>query len=100
MALDKRPLGQAMLVSASCHNDSEIAKANKLCVDFAVLGPVLHTQTHPAAIPLGWEGFRRLTDRANFPVFALGGMSSEQLNVAYQNGAQGIAAIRALWRNQ
>ena len=45
------------LTAASCHTREELARAGELGLDFAVLGPVLPTPTHPFATPLGWERF-------------------------------------------
>ena len=42
--------------------------------DFAVLSPVWSTPGHPDAQPIGWEGFARLVEPVDFPVFALGGL--------------------------
>jgi 8-oxo-dGTP diphosphatase len=96
-ALSSRPLPKELWVAASCHNAAEIAQANSIKVDFAVLGPVLATRSHPGAATLGWEMFQQLIEAANFPVYALGGMSAEHLERAYARGGQGIAAIRSLW---
>ena len=64
-----------------------------------VLSPVLPTQSHPDAELLGWERFAAWADGASIPVFALGGMRPELIETAWQHGAQGIAAIRGLWRD-
>lgn len=96
-ALSSRPLSQDHWVAASCHNHDEIAQANRIQADFAVLGPVLTTGSHPGAPTLGWKMFRQLAATADFPVYALGGMSVEQLPTAYAHGACGIAAISAVW---
>jgi 8-oxo-dGTP diphosphatase len=97
MEFTVRPLPQDLWVAASCHNAEEIAQANRLNADFAVLAPVLPTQSHPQAPALGWDRFHQLADAANLPVYALGGMSADHLSIAYEHGAQGIAAIRSLW---
>jgi 8-oxo-dGTP diphosphatase len=97
MTCTARPLAKDFWVGASCHNTAEIEQANSINADFAVLAPVLPTQSHPQAATLGWEPFRQLTDMANLPVYALGGMSVQHLAVAHEHGAQGIAAIRSLW---
>jgi 8-oxo-dGTP diphosphatase len=97
MACTARPLAKHFWVGASCHNATEIAQANSIDADFAVLAPVLPTQSHPQADTLGWEALRQLTDMANLPVYALGGMSVQHLAMAHEHGAQGIAAIRSLW---
>ncbi|MDE2089435.1 MAG: Nudix family hydrolase [Gammaproteobacteria bacterium] len=97
LALRERPLEQARWVAASCHDAAELAHARRVGVDFAVLAPVRSTASHPGARPLGWEGFQALAGEASLPVYALGGVTPDDLETAYRSGAQGIAAIRALW---
>ncbi len=85
------------LVGASCHNAADIAKAEKLQLDFAVLGPVCATPTHSGAVLLGWEGFRKLAAGSRIPLYALGGMMPSDLPQALSCGAQGIAMVRGAW---
>jgi len=94
----ERPIATDKLLSAACHNVKEIAQAAKLDVDFAVISPVLFTQSHPDYETLGWNRFREMADIAPFPVYALGGMASSHINMATTFGAQGIAGISGLWR--
>ena len=49
MSLAKRPIGAGTLVAASCHDAAELAQAAAIGVDFAVLGPVRVTASHPGA---------------------------------------------------
>ncbi len=95
MCASTRPLDRYHLVAASCHNADELAHACAIGVDFAVLSPIHPTPAHPDAVPLGWDGFRSLACSATVPVYALGGVGSDDLSVAWQHGAQGIAAVRA-----
>ncbi|KAB2913820.1 MAG: DNA mismatch repair protein MutT, partial [Dechloromonas sp.] len=81
-------------VGASCHAAGEIARAGELELDYALLGPVLATPTHPESPCLGWTEFGRLISGNTLPVFALGGMKNEMLTVAQQAGAHGIALMR------
>jgi len=81
-------------VGASCHNALELAKAVELGCDYALLGPVLPTLTHPEASPMGWAEFTRLITDCPIPVFALGGMQGDMMLEAQQNGAHGIAMMR------
>ncbi len=83
--------------AASCHNAAELARAAQLGVDFAVLGPVQATPTHPDAQALGWDGFGELVRGATLPVFALGGIAPGELETAWRRGAHGIAMIRGNW---
>ena len=81
-------------VGASCHDAAEIARAGTLDLDYALLGPVLPTQTHPEASGLGWTTFSQLLAGNTLPVFALGGMQGNLLGDAQQHGAHGIALMR------
>jgi len=84
--------------AASCHNAEELACAAQLGIDFAVLGPVQATPSHPDSMPLGWKGFAALARGASLPVFALGGMKPGDLETAWRCGAQGIAMVRGSWQ--
>ena len=98
MALSGRPLDDSYLVAASCHNREQLEHAVNLGLDFAVVSPVRATSSHPGARPLGFTGLHDLTERSSIPVYALGGMHIDDLATAFRCGAQGIAAIRGLWR--
>lgn len=95
MALQAKPEG--LLCAASCHNEAELEQAQKLNLDFVVLGPVLPTQSHPGMETLGWERFSELAKNASLPVYALGGLQPQDLKRAWQAGAHGIAMQRGMW---
>lgn len=82
----------------SVHTREELATAVRLGADFAVLGPVQSTASHPGAEALGWDRWRRLREGFNLPVYAIGGLGPDDLARAWQHGAQGIAGISAYWR--
>ena len=85
------------LKGASCHDANEFDRARAAGCDFAVLGPVRATPTHPGAPVLRWSGFARLARGAGMPVFAIGGLGNGDIAAALQSGGQGVAAIRAFW---
>ncbi len=95
--LDARPLPAEVPSAASCHHADDLRRAQALGCDFAVLGPVLPTDSHPGEPTLGWEGFEALRESVSLPLYAIGGLTSDHLLIARRHGAQGIAAIRALW---
>ena len=94
-ALSTRPQCSGWL-GASVHDREGLQRAMALPVDFVVAGPVERTQTHPEASPLGVAGFAALCAGASCPVFALGGLTAEDLPRLRAVGAQGIAGIRGL----
>lgn len=93
----QRPLPPHLWVAASCHHAAEIQQANRIQTDFIVLSPVKPTTSHPDAKPLGWSQFFHLTESANCPVYALGGMTKLDIPKAWAHGGQGIAGIRGVW---
>jgi len=90
--LSKRPVN-IKLCAASCHNPQEIQQAQRLKIDFISLSPVKTTPSHPHTRPIGWQQFWQDSLLANCPVYALGGISKNDLNCARAHGAQGIAGI-------
>jgi len=82
---------------ASCHSGEELHLAERLGVDFTVLGPVHPTPSHPDAVPLGWDRFREIAAGASVPVYALGGVLSRDLEQALSCGAHGLAMVRGAW---
>ncbi|MCF6322995.1 MAG: Nudix family hydrolase [Gammaproteobacteria bacterium] len=96
-SLNNRPLGCDYKLSASCHDAAELKQASDVGIDFAVLSPVMPTNTHPGAETLGWQQFESLLEASQVPVYALGGMMLADLATAQNAGAQGVAAIGALW---
>jgi 8-oxo-dGTP diphosphatase len=82
---------------ASCHNGEDLRRAEKLGCDFALLSPVLPTQSHPGAAHLGWENFEAIAAGSSIPVYALGGLTRHDMQTAWQHGAHGIALLRQAW---
>jgi len=83
--------------AASCHNREELLQAVRLGAEFAVLSPVLPTQSHPGAPVLGWDGFAAASRNLPIPVYALGGMQRELLDTALAHNAHGIAMLSGIW---
>jgi 8-oxo-dGTP diphosphatase len=90
-----RPAGRC--VGASCHNAEELQRAARLGLDFAVLGAVKPTATHPGQPPIGWDTFERLVQQSGVPVFAIGGLVRADREDAMTHGAHGLAMIRGAW---
>jgi 8-oxo-dGTP diphosphatase len=86
-----------LLVGASCHTHADVMHASALDVDLIVLGPVHATPTHPHAIPLGWNGFAKAILGTRVPVYALGGLQPQDVDIAIAHGAHGIAMRRHAW---
>jgi 8-oxo-dGTP diphosphatase len=95
--LPTRPLPDGLPVAASCHVAADLRQAEALGCDFAMVGSVYPTLSHPGGEPLGWPGFAGLREGVSLPIYAIGGMVPADIPQARRHGAQGIAAIRGLW---
>lgn len=91
-----RPAGT--WVGASCHDAAELAQADAIGCDFATLGPVAPTASHPGAPTLGFDGLAERIAATPVPVYALGGLDADDLDAAEAAGAHGVATMRAAWR--
>lgn len=86
-------------VGASCHNRAELARAATLGLDYALLGHIQATASHPGQAAMGWHGLTDcLAPAAPLPVFALGGLRAANLGEARQAGAHGVAQMRGAWQ--
>ncbi len=94
-ALSARPACE--WVGVSCHDGAELAHAAAIGADFALLSPVLPTQTHPGAPTLGWERFAELAAASPIPVYGLGGLGRDDVARARSHGAHGVALLRGAW---
>ena len=93
MAAGTRPPGR--IVGASCHDEAELVHAAALGLDYAVLGPVKDTPSHPGAAVLGWDRFAGLVRDCPMPVYAIGGLGRGDLADARRHGAHGVALLSA-----
>jgi 8-oxo-dGTP diphosphatase len=83
-------------IGVSCHDRQELCRAAALGADFAVLGPVRATSSHPQATGMGWAAFRDQVADVGLPVYAIGGLRDDDVGAAREAGGQGVAGIRGV----
>lgn len=88
---------EEMIIGASCHSIEDLKQAEARKYNFALLSPVKKTLTHPSIDPMGWKSFQEIINQVQIPVYALGGMACSDIPNAFESGAVGIAAQRAIW---
>lgn len=92
-----RPIAKNKLLGVSTHTNEDIQQALKIDADFILLSPVKETSSHPGVPGIGWETFAQKVQSITVPVYALGGMKAEDVQVAKSHGGQGVAAISGFW---
>ncbi len=87
-------LGNERLIGLSTHTPEQIEQAAG--VDYIGVGPVHETPTKPGRPAVGLELVRYATAHARLPFFAIGGISTANVDVVREAGAGRIAVVRAL----
>ncbi|MCQ0032282.1 thiamine phosphate synthase [Burkholderia glumae] len=95
-AAASRPEAAGLLLSAACHDAASLRHADRIGADLATLSPVKPTLSHPGAPGLGWPRFAEWVAGTRLAVYALGGMTRDDLPIARAHGAHGVAGIRGL----
>lgn len=83
------------LIGISVHTVEEAERARN--ADYVGAGPVFRTSTkEDAKEPIGLEGLRKIVSATNLPVFAIGGISLENVRSVLECGVAGVAVVSAL----
>ena len=62
--------------------------------DYAILGPIWQTRSHPARQTIGLQAIRQASGG---PVIAIGGITPDRVHACTEAGAYGVAVISAIW---
>ncbi|HLC42539.1 MAG TPA: thiamine phosphate synthase [Methylomirabilota bacterium] len=93
----RRLLGSGKLIGVSTHSLDQAKSAEKEGADFIVFGPVFDTPSKRGyGPPLGIDALAKAADALGKPVFAIGGISVEDVPRLRKAGARGVAAISAI----
>jgi thiamine-phosphate pyrophosphorylase len=95
-ASEIRKFFPSALIGASTHSVLEAIEAERDGADFVVTGPVHPTPSKPGAEPMGATGLARVCMAVNVPVFALGGIDTDNALSAVIAGAAGVACKSAV----
>lgn len=93
----RKLLGPNKLIGVSTHHPDEIAPHAAAGADFVTFGPVFPTPSKAAfGEPVGLENLQNACQQSPIPVYALGGIKTDNCRQASAAGASGIAMISAL----
>ncbi|MCZ2827317.1 thiamine phosphate synthase [Modestobacter sp. VKM Ac-2986] len=98
-AADPLPRDRPALLGRSCHSAAELTRARAEGCDWAFLSPLAATASKPGYGPaLGAAGLAALVPLGP-PVFALGGVTPEDVAGCRAAGAHGVAVMGAVMRD-
>ncbi|MGH7886507.1 MAG: thiamine phosphate synthase [Candidatus Binatia bacterium] len=90
-------LGPAKLIGYSTHAAHEAKDAERSGADFILFGPVFFTPSKaPFGAPQGLAPLKETVAQVALPVYAIGGIKSENLVATMTTGCRGVALISAI----
>ena len=83
-------------IGCSVHSLEEALVAEQGGADYVTFGHIYASGSHPNLPPRGVMALRRIVDRVNIPVIAIGGIDVANLEAVLDTGCSGIAIIGAI----
>jgi thiamine-phosphate pyrophosphorylase len=91
-------LGPERWVGVSCHDAGEVDAAVRSGADFAFVGSIYPTASHPGRTGMGPTGLAEIAARTSgLPLLGIGGIGSDEVEALLDAGAHGVATIRGVW---
>jgi thiamine-phosphate pyrophosphorylase len=90
-------MGPTKLIGLSTHDIDQVKEAERLKPDYIGFGPIFKPgskQDHDPVV--GIEGLRAVRSLTALPIFAIGGVTLENVGEVMQAGANGVAVISAI----
>ena len=94
---EARRLLDHALLGFSAHTLAEARRAEAEGADYAFLGTIFPSASHPGRRPAGLPLLERTAPGARIPVLAIGGVTPERAREVRAGGAYGVAVIRGIW---
>jgi thiamine-phosphate pyrophosphorylase len=90
-------LGSQKLIGVSTHTLEEAKEAEKNGADFILFGPVYFTASKAVyGSPQGLSALKTIVDNISLPIYAIGGITLENLEPTRNTGVRGVALISAI----
>jgi thiamine-phosphate pyrophosphorylase len=99
LAMARSILGPDRLIGISTHRPEQVVAATVGGADYIGYGPIFTPFSKPDhEAVVGLEGLRAIRGLTALPVFAIGGITLEQVPAVMRAGANGVAVISSLAR--
>ena len=93
----RKVMGPNKLIGLSTHNSAQVKEAERLKPDYVGFGPIFKPgskQDHDPVV--GIAGLRAIRSLTSLPIFAIGGITVDQVEEVMRAGANGVAVISAI----
>jgi len=96
VAAARRVVGPRLLLGRSVHSVAEARAAEREGADYALLGTIYPTASHPDVAGAGPALVRAVRAAVHLPLIAVGGIDATTLDAVLDAGADGAAVLRAV----
>lgn len=87
---------KAQLLGVSVHSKEQAEKALALGADYLTAGHIFATDCKKGVPPRGLDFLKEICDLSPVPVYAIGGITSENAPLAAETGAKGVCIMSGL----
>lgn len=94
--LARKLIGYDKIIGISTHNLEEVKRAVIDGVNYISFGPIYKTPTKPDLSPVGPEPLKEIRDLTTIPIFAIGGITKENLHPLMESGVDGVVCASYL----
>lgn len=81
------------LVGASIHSVDEAVEAEKMGVDYVIAGHIFATDCKKGLAPRGLDFLKQVCNAVKIPVYAIGGINADNINLVAKTGADGACIM-------
>lgn len=85
------------IVGVTVRTPEQALKAQEEGADYIGAGALFPTGTKKDTELIGLNGFSRIVEAVRIPVVAIGGIEKNNVSLAFQNGASGIATVSSIF---
>lgn len=89
-------IGRYNVIGRSVHDLDAARRAIDEGADFALVGTIYKSTSHPEVKPAGVKLIEDITRDSSFPVLAIGGITADKVEEVVKAGAAGVACISAI----
>lgn len=84
------------IIGASCHSAEDAAEAEMLGCSYVTAGHIFGTDCKRGVPPRGTDFLQNVCDSVDIPVYAIGGISAENIKKVLDSGADGACIMSGL----
>lgn len=96
----RRILGERAIIGATAHNLHEAQTAWAAGADYLGCGAVFGSATKKNIVPLSIDELRRICNKIDIPVAAIGGINAENIMKLKNTGIAGVAVVSAIFAQE